>query len=251
MQPKQLHRFKPLNSTSNSNKFEYTKFFPYVVPALILFGVSKLSFYYNYFNVSIISFLEFGEIITSFFNFIVSIFITIISLVVIIIISYSLEDISIRNKRITGFLSLFILLFALDFIALKMKLEYFGVGMILILPATIIMLYVVGNSSEFPKRIDGIKKLILVSLSFLSFMFIVWCGAFLDFDRVKNRKMYYGVRISYLDSTVFISDSNTYYIGNTSNYLFIYNQKENKTQVEKISTVKTIEFPKRRGLGYY
>ncbi len=54
-----------------SNNNDYSKLLVIAGPILVLFGVTKLIFFYLFFNIEIIKFLDFSEIITSFFNVVV------------------------------------------------------------------------------------------------------------------------------------------------------------------------------------
>jgi hypothetical protein len=58
---------KPILPKENKT-VDFLKYLPIVAPLLIFFGVARLSFYYGFFNVDIIHFLDFSEIITQFFD---------------------------------------------------------------------------------------------------------------------------------------------------------------------------------------
>jgi hypothetical protein len=75
----------------------------YVAPLLILFGVTKLILYYSYFNISIVSFLEFSEILTSFLSSIV-LYVFLLTFLLVIILPL-LGKPSIKDNYITLVLS--------------------------------------------------------------------------------------------------------------------------------------------------
>lgn len=58
----------------------------------------------------------------------------------------------------------------------------------------------------------------------------------------KNRKdkSTYGVSITFDDDKILVSDSSNYFIGKTQNYIFIYHEKENKTDIIPMTRVKQI-----------
>jgi hypothetical protein len=100
------------------------------------------------------------------------------------------------------------------------------------------------------KSQHSLIDILIISATLFIAMVSIWYSAYHDSHRVKHFKRYFGVKVIYQDNRVFVSDSTNYYIGNTSNYLFIYNEKEDKTVVERISDVKSIEFPKRKDRSF-
>lgn len=64
-------------SQHNDKQFRVSQYFTYVGPFLIFLGMTRLMIFYNAFGVSITSYLDFSEVITSFFDilFIVVVFI--------------------------------------------------------------------------------------------------------------------------------------------------------------------------------
>jgi hypothetical protein len=65
---------------------------------------------------------------------------------------------------------------------------------------------------------------------------------------VRDLKSYYGTIVQLDDNSKIISDSSFYYVGNTRNYLFLYNEKEKKTSIIPMSKIKelTIHINRRK-----
>lgn len=260
MQPRRFNHFRPKNNISskleelfaddvwkNNQKFDYTKYAAYIVPALIFLGVSKLSFYYSYFNIRILYFLDFGEIITSFFDFIINILV--IAFAVLAFGSIAFIIFQSKQKRKLLIISCTYLAFIVLFIlgTKAMHLEYLGVVIVFSSPLFALTTYIIHMKSMWEKSRHQSLDMLGIGVALFLIIVAIWYSAYHDYNRVRNLKRYLGVKVIYQDSNMnsFISDSTTYYIGNTSNYLFIYNQKEDKTVVEKINDIKSIEFPKR------
>jgi hypothetical protein len=57
---------------------------------------------------------------------------------------------------------------------------------------------------------------------------------------VKEKEIFVGTIIELENNTKIRSDSSTYYIGNTKNYVYIYHEKDNVVDIIPISRVKMI-----------
>jgi hypothetical protein len=64
-----------------------------------------------------------------------------------------------------------------------------------------------------------------------------------EIETVKTDKIYYKTTF-FVGSEKYVSDSSHYYIGQTKNFLFYYNEKEQSTTVFPMSDIKSITFQK-------
>jgi hypothetical protein len=241
------YRFRRPKKEIKERKSLIQRTYPYVIPSLIFLGIARLSFYYARFNVNILLYLDFSEILTSFFDFIIvlavssSIFVTIVS------ISTALE-----GKKKNEFLEIlfFLISFGLGIALLYLIQHEIATDYILIIFGfsvawmLIVVLYTTRVGDARTNEMG--YKIFLFFFTLTSFIMAIWMATWLDTRSIKVYKRYLGVKIVYNDTTKsLISDSTTYYIGNTSNYLFVYNQRDDVTTVQKMDNVKTIEFPRR------
>lgn len=251
MQPRQLSmfRFRKRKETAEKKERDYTlefsKFFPYGVPLLIMFGVARLYFYYNYFNINIISFLDFAEIITSFLDVLLILF-GFISIFFGGVIYFVVERKKLVSKssfiKLIFFLT--ILVSILTFFSRYLHvMSYVSLVMLYITIMLWIVTWAIGRHDEVDKIEQEALKLIVKSVAVALGVIVMGMEAYSDAQIVKKQKRYLGVTLTFNDSTKLVSDSNTYYIGKTNNYIFIYNQKQNVTTVRKVAETRSIDFP--------
>ncbi len=261
------------------DKEDFFKFLPSLGSILIFLGVLKLSIYYSFFNIEIVNYLTFPEILISFFNDIIVIVITLIVAFVfaLIILSsksrkkeketlstivennytkgkkyFSTATIqSSKSKRsILEAIIIFVLLVIfgyLLFYKINTKLSILW----------LILLYCLTNYSILrlsDKLLDNYislyKKMPNTLLSWAGYSFLVFASmicyrAVYTFISVKNLKVNNGV-IFQVDDNIVISDNSNYYIGKTQHYLFVFNEKTNETSVYPMNRIKMLSFPKRK-----
>jgi hypothetical protein len=250
-------------STVETKEFDYTKLIPFATAGLIFLGVSKLLFYYSFFNISIISFLDFGEIITSFLNTVLVMAISIILTVGFfmgIIARKKREELSnpsnkeIKNQnnrhsyRRPRQISIIVLLLSTIILIPLYRYDWN-----LILPIVIWLLisflsanYFIpicrSSTSKFVRDLSLIINILIVAESFTLFI------AIQDYRNVKYDKRFLGTRIVFNNETflkdsshILVSDSSLFYIGKTNSYIFIHNMKEEVTSVYPMSNVLQID----------
>jgi hypothetical protein len=100
---------------------------------------------------------------------------------------------------------------------------------------------VLSLKGRMPKDVDKQIKHMLVLIAFGAVLLSLWIVSKFDANDVKQNKKYADVKV-YNSGSIITNDSSVY-IGNTNNYIFIYNQKSNYTNVYKLSDIKTIQFP--------
>jgi hypothetical protein len=79
----------------------------------------------------------------------------------------------------------------------------------------------------------------ILSTILLIFSFFFVLKILADIQETEKGK-YVGTKVITEDST-YISTNNNYYIGQTSNYVFIFNKKQNQSTIIPVSNIKRIE----------
>jgi hypothetical protein len=247
MQPKQFNQYRFRKTATKKASLDFTKLIGLSPALLILLGTARLGFYYERFNVYILPFLDFSEIITSFLD------VTIVGIYFIscfVFIPFLLEPLM-TNKKSAWFgivqaILLIVPLFLLNLLINKFTAAVLGVvvGFLCILTLVFIFFFKIApfifpsSKQSLTNRylffIGSSLSLVIASLYFLASQ---------QAENVKKHEKYLGVRITFNDSTQLISNPVKYYIGNTNNYLFIYDSRINTTTVSKMTDVKSISFP--------
>lgn len=243
-------------------EIDYSKFLPFATAGLIFLGITRLVYYYNYFGVNIVSFLDFGEIITSFLDLVVA-FVVIIgfSWVQYIRTPEKEKDNNETEKLPKKKSKRAIWNWTWAFLALSATLIYliytlshllyrnwkglvifilvFGIG---VLAAYWIYRFCNKHPSKLIRDL-GLASIILV----LSEMLIIF-AAISEYRDVKHNHKYLGTKIVFNNETpmkdsshTIISDSSHFYIGKTNNYIFIHHKKEATTSVYPMSNVLQID----------
>ncbi|RPD44428.1 hypothetical protein [Paracnuella aquatica] len=249
----------------NKKQWLFSTIITVIGPLLILLGGIRLVLYYFFFDINILNFLELGEIITSFFN-------SIILLVGAGTLGFFLirfrngstaenrsiispnDSFGTRLKKyckrlwplLTAGVATLLVLITINALIGPIGIELI-LGSILITVAPITLLIMMyefnwyasnGRISDFDWKIgDNLFTFFLIGLLIVYLTLI-------EVRTVKRSKYYYGTQINLDNDEKFVSDSSTYFIGNTKNYLFIYSEETNSTRVLPMSRIKEIVFRK-------
>jgi hypothetical protein len=254
-----------MNEKSESIIISYL---PFLGSLVIFLGMARLIFYYSSFGIKIVTFLEFSEILTSFFDILI--------VAVVMILLAFIQDFLVMNKidreekaeaqqqifdesnfwkRLLKYfkyhdtyfyssLTLFMVYWGWSFFnniityetLLLIPLMYLGVMTFLILFTEIDIKHRKLNSSKSVRRLYNILMLslfILISLVVMTRQ---------EVANVKDNKSFFGTTIRFNTDSTFISDSSNYYIGKTQSYLFIYHERIKSVDVIPIREVKQITF---------
>jgi hypothetical protein len=226
--------------------FDYTKLISIFPALLILFGVARLSFYYQRFNINIFPLLDFSEIITSFLD------VTMIGVYIVVAMALAtLIVMPVIGKLKSGaaiLFSAFVLatpLIAVSIVKIQLIDELLNTFLIIFYLFILAILLVQTSVKSIVAKGGFYWILVLICALLMSLILSLWFLASAEENSVKNDKKYLGVTIIYKDSTKpFVSDSFNYFIGNTNKYLFIHHEKRQTTTMQKLEDVKSIEFPK-------
>lgn len=245
-----------------------SNYLPYVGSFIIFLGVTRLICFYSAFGISIVNFLDFSEIITSFLDIIViSVFIFATSILQAFILRDKetqddkdgirkkiLEEehlfkrlwlhIKLRYEFLIGGLVLTSIYFIWHFFNKDITIEsivwdvvFFLVCFVLLVILTeISRIHHKSNSSNHYRR--------FIAFLFYTTLFsgLVIYYAYTQVDNIKKNKSTFGVTITLDNEQTMVSDSSNYYIGKTVNYLFIYHEKDNTADVIPMNRVKQITY---------
>lgn len=248
---------------------EFTAFIPFITAGLIFLGVSKLIYYYGYFGVNIVSFLDFGEILTSFLDYVVSL--TFVS--VMLLAQFLMKDQEPSAKKTAmdnnsskinkgGYYRTILFLFIA--IAWLIYLLFFMIDLILNNWEAVLIVGI-GISLCFfiarlfyklaqKQRIFFFKHLFRGAMIIITAEILIIFVAIFEYRQVKHHQKYFGTTITFNnetfmeDSTHEIqSDSSNFYIGKTNNYIFIHHKKKETTSIYPMSSVLQIELKINNG----
>ncbi|HLG38059.1 MAG TPA: hypothetical protein VI461_00275 [Chitinophagaceae bacterium] len=213
-------------------------------PLIIFFSIIKVVSYYSQFNVSIIHFINIGEL-PLFFLEDLGMYV----LLLIPVVAFSIE-IMVKNERVSSLIKWIggILMFV--FLLYDILFGSYGLLWIVVFSfSSFLPFYIVSNKLPHfikdKKNYDEILWVILGGL-FTVFLILTMIKAITDANDVKKVKTYFGTQIIFNDSTRIESDSSFYYIGKIENYVFVFDEKSNKTYSYPISTVKRISIIKKK-----
>ena len=229
-------------------------FIPYIGPLIILFGVIRLIFFYSFFGVKIVNYLELSEILTSFLDVLV-IAIIFVTFIIGMLLPSLFDPILIGNetknlpkprkqKGIWG-----IVAFAICMLVALLHFIFVGSGkhiqtyrvysycLFFAIATTIAGLSLIKPSNKTTFLKPTLWGLMIFSFIFLAIIF----GTYLNFRSIRIDRSNINIRVT-VDTLQLKNDSFHYYIGNTKNYLFYYDDSARRTYVYPMSRVKDISF---------
>ncbi|MGE0636129.1 MAG: hypothetical protein AB7P01_06800 [Bacteroidia bacterium] len=253
-------------ATRPENDFKITEYLNYGGPFLIFLGMARLISFYQAFGVSIVSYLDFSEIITSFFDILV---------VVIFLFAYILiqnviltdkneadraqkqrQELIIHEDNWKRLWLYFLYLKRLIIIGVVLilgcaishfifhKIEAFTIFIIaaffvFLIIFSMTLVEIERKHNHFQSSINK-RRFVLLTLYFMVFsMGVVYYSSY-QAGLIKRDKSTYGVAITLDNDQMLISDSTDYYIGKTLNYVFIFHEKQKTTDIIPMSRVKQI-----------
>ena len=239
----------------NQKKIDYSTIIPAITGTLIISGVTRLIVYYSAFSINILDYLEFDEIITSFFDIIIPLILFLSMLLLLLVRAGLLQLIghdskpAITNKRksfiaIAAILAIPLIIGIYKYeLPIKFTIFFFAFQLIAQF-AIMIFCYQVYVNYKTPtiKHLCITTVVLLSTLSLvISLSTIARNEIYSDHKRTKTT-IIFNNEVSLKDSShVITTDSLTYYVGKTKNYVFVYNSKTASTLVVPISNVLQIE----------
>lgn len=242
-----------------------------LIPGMIIFfGTFQKILYYNSFNINIVEFIELQELLVSFMDDIILLFIT--ALILLIFILFKKETILYKDKTYINLLEIksfwsrlwlyikacfiyWIILLIFMFIMYSILItKLFFLFTFLILSSGVILPYIVIEIERFYKKTFGIfmsiSTLELIRLLFI-LLLITYFNTSIDIIGIKDYNRYYGSKIITKENEVIYSDSTNYYIGKTNNYIFFYSQSLNCNRIIPTSEIKELKLKSKRNKNIF
>jgi hypothetical protein len=247
----------------------------YLSSFIIFLGMVYNIYFYRYFGVRIVSYLSFSEIITSFFEILIVILLSIALLIIQFYIALNKEELkkdSVFKTRIlneTKSIKIF-------WLYLKYHYVYFIVIVILFscyffsdihlsqnikekaLLSCVLAIFIIAFSVaelELKRKYISLhtKKPWFIDIVLYCVMltfFIVYFSHY-QAKMIKKNKATFGVIIILEDNTQLISDSSNYFIGKTDSYIFFHHEKTNRTDIFPVSRIKQLTIESTNPLDFY
>jgi hypothetical protein len=245
------------------------KYFKYVAPALIALGMYRIVLFYRSFGISIVTYLDLSEVITSFFDrliFIVLVFTVLATWQFVLGMRYPGQDriSDILNSRgfwriinaycralVPFFIMYLLVLVVVIFVPASDESNRGALIWLISFMMSIFIIYIViGLELErlfYHESIPGVwRKKIKFFLSFVGAIALLSYLTILDVNNIKVSKKTLGTVIIFNDGRIHRSDSTSYYIGKTRNYVFIHHQILKNTQSFPMSAISSITSAPRR-----
>lgn len=234
---------------------------PYLGIVVLFLGVFRSMLFYYFFGINIVDYLELGEIISSFLDVIVisailffwSLFQRFLQQKSERLIDWfwsrkkpnveaSVENSPVETKesRIVGVVvsSLIFVVFCLinrvscsEFLSAVISLF----GVLLIIHG---IYFGIASTQKSSMRTAIFSYVYIIGGA----MLLLAGNSIFQVYRIQDVKKYVGTTITFNDKSVFVSDSQHYYIGKTENYLFIHNQSSHTTDAYPMSAVSKLHF---------
>lgn len=232
---------------------EILKYLPILGVILIISGNIKLLIYYKEFNLEIFPFIKLDEILILFMQnslgYLVLLLACILSLIIFKF-NYEQEASNSLSKRIVLYITnkrLFILLVLFSITCLiynSLRPKPCISEMCILLGAFVFLTYLIPiiiQESYLKLKLnkEDLSPVLVITI-FLSITTFSILSAFNEASKVKLG-YYKTVEIEF-ENLIFKSNLNSYYIGQTQNYIFIYDSKKKSTTSYKIDKVKSIKF---------
>jgi hypothetical protein len=239
-----------------------------VIPAIIVFGMIKLSVFYSAFNINIFVFLDFDEILTSSLNDVifVSLFLILGAFQGIALLEENdqnkknkFDEKYMENKSPKRFVNyilhawetppiifLIVVILISHFIKkYSYLLSSFKLVVYIMVAFFLLDFFILEFERHFRNKISKeAPRYIFGFLYLIGFMLILSGSlASLEVHYVKHFKYYKNVKFK-INSEMIKSDENQYYIGKTRNYIFYYLEKTSETIVYPMKNVEALYYSK-------
>lgn len=236
------------------------KFSPLFIALINLFSVTKLIIFYDHFNINIIDFLEFSEILTAFLDDIATvIFVTIWIVFTVFQYSFIQSQVEILTSRKGGRKRLIIFVIILTILSIiiiyliiksvtnypyflnRLKYSFHLLGIVLfyiLIERFLVRISLISTGTKNKRLVQSCVRYVFSIFVIFAIVYTLSKREYLD---VFSNKKFINVSFK-LDSKLIQSDSTHYYIGKSNKYLFYYDQKKDRTTVYPMNRIKEITF---------
>ncbi|MGC4038390.1 MAG: hypothetical protein QM764_20670 [Chitinophagaceae bacterium] len=226
-----------------------------VGPTLIFLGILRLWVYYYAFNVDIISYLNFSEILTSFLqiNIIVGLlcFPGILFLLTIVYCLFQKKwpkkalFIAISFGVVLGITFSFIFVYSNGSAGLNIAKQYFlGTFISIVIVVLFYFWQMVSKERSFIPN-----SLWLALLGILIFVLITLCISFNEISNTKFNKLYIGTVVELEKGEKILSTETDYMAGKTNSFIYIFHQNKQVTDIIPMEQIKIINL--KRTIFYF
>lgn len=248
-------------------KKEYPKLtaiLSYAGPLLIFLGIFRLMIYYDSYGISIISFLQLSEILTSFLDIIVLVStVSTFAFAVLLLADSTVIEVDqdqpeperffikrlqyhfYSNWKYLAFLfAILIASIVIEYLDPRKPRLYLGILATIIASISVNVLWrelkVLQHERKSNLLTNGTIGIFIFTIS------IICATALFGYIEVLTSKYIYGydkVQIQFTDNSTIFCNENYYYIGKTNNYLFLYSEIKDEAEVIPMNLVKNLKFP--------
>lgn len=222
---------------------------PYLGAGILLLGIVRLCLYYYYFGVNIVDYIELSEIITSLLDlgagFIIALVFLLICRIGVLVFQQLILRQPVKGDGIEVpphlpkryiLSSLPVVFIVMGNIEGRPALYVLFEVLLVVIAALVVWAWRAWSSNKKqPKRSSGISFYVI---AFSICVCITVASAVNSIHSVRFSHRYYGTSIVFNDQPAFVSDGQHYYIGKCKNYLFIYHQDRDITEVIPMSAVQ-------------
>lgn len=223
-------------------------YIPEISALIIIFGLARQLLYYSNFNLPIKYFIGISEL-----GLIIADNIFVQTIIVIVAIFWADTEsnkkrlsknnqrlvISEKNVKIVTYILILIILIVLGYFIVTGKHFYNQIFLIAIFVYLVLLSIVVDDNSRL-KNYLVTNKLFLPFLIVLGFSVNLIGSISTELESVEKGK-YFGTKITMNDSTKYTSNRNSYFIGKTEKYVFIYNAGDTTTTILNADDIKIID----------
>jgi hypothetical protein len=225
-----------MNETIDTSKFSIENLLKISFPIIIMLGVVKLTSYYNTFNLSILQYLDFSEIITS--------FLTDLSLYLLLLAPFFFYTAFMQHSGWPSCL-LGIIMFTLLITINQINGTFYYDYTKWVLGFTFVVI------TAFLWFVRMIKPFSLLFLSLSVFviltLFVTIFGRY-EAENVKALNIFEGTTVT-INQTPIVSTSTFYFIGKSSKFIFYYDSQNKSCTIYPIDKVDEIIY-KAKGLKF-
>jgi hypothetical protein len=223
----------------------------YVVPLFILWGVMKLNIYYGEFQIAILAYLDFGEILTSFFGDVLIFTATVVPTAIMLSMMLKHGDLDFTPGTVIPLKQRLIWYLRRSHYIVIVHAVAWGIFWLIDSDnSTLLFLgFIASNlafvvtqelASSYRDTPDQKLVLFLCLLLFMTLLLtIVFALTAMSEARVMKKRPQKGFVVHNERDTI-VLNSTTLLIGKTSGYIFIYRKKERQTQIIPVAEVKEI-----------
>lgn len=218
------------------------KYIPILTFFFIFFSSAELYFYFRYFKINIFNYITIEEIIFTFYKFFFEHLSSFLNFIFVLLLNYFYfirEPYNLLQKKWIGFI-----IPGITLILMVLKYQFdFKISQIII-EILLTILYVVFYFNMIKSIADN-KIKILILFVFIFGYFSVKIGYLNEIkaEEISKSKSNITVKFNYLEKQI-ISNTNFTYIGETSNYIFLYLNKEKETFVYNKNEINILTYKK-------